>query len=299
MDLSAYILIPAHNRKLTTLQCLTTLQKAGILEQHSVVLVDDGSTDGTANAVRQAFPEVHLLIGDGTLWWTGAITMAMRYAYSQGAEYLIWLNDDCQVGADVLPELISLCSHYSQSIIGCQGYDLEDNQRVVFGGKIKTWRGYRWLTATKGQILQCDLLSGNLVCIPRDVVEKIGYPDVCSTPHYGGDSLYLIRAQKAGFRLWIDARRPVYDTTFKTTRLYPNRWLLVEGTAWKLLELVFTPQSGLSWRIWLAINWEAYRLWGLVIFSKKYLSILLLTVLRFLPISVRKALYNKMFVSEG
>ena len=298
MASSVYILIPVHNRKETTLQCLTTLQDLGALEQYSVVLVDDGSTDGTGAAVRQTFPNVHMLVGNGHMWWTGAIAAAMQYAYNMGAKHFIWLNDDCQITAKVLAGLISLCKHYPKSIVGCQGYSAYNSNQIVFGGKHKTWQGYRWLSVTKGQVAQCDLLSGNIVCIPREVVEQIGYPDTCNTPHYGGDSLYLIRAQKAGFQLWVDARYPVYDTATKTAQLYPDQWLIAEGSAWWLLELVFTPQSGLSWRVWLAINWEAYGFYGLIMFFKKYLSISVFTGLRFLPLSSRKAMYKENATSQ-
>ena len=298
MALSTYILIPAHNRKTTTLRCLTILRELGVLGQYSVVLVDDGSTDGTADAVYQTFPEVQVLIGNGHLWWTGAIEMAMRYAYSEGAEYLIWFNDDCRVEIDIFSKLVSLCSAHSKSIVGCQGYNAKQTRQVVFGGKRKTWKGYRWLPIPEGTIHQCDLLSGNLVCIPRSVVDRIGYPDTAKTPHYGGDALYLIRAQNAGFQLFIDARYSDYDTAVRTSQLYPEHWLLAEGSALKLLELVITPQSGLSWRIWFSINWEAYNCWGLIMFLKKYLSVFLVTMLRFLPFSLRKNLHINISTSS-
>jgi GT2 family glycosyltransferase len=294
-----YILIPAHNRKEITLQCLTTLRDLGALKQYSVVLVDDGSTDGTEVAVRQNFPAVHLLGGDGDLWWTGAIAMAMQYAYSRGAQYLIWLNDDCQISLAVLSGLISFCEQHPKSIVGCQGYISNGSNQIAFGGKAKTWKGYRWLPIPQGTVSQCDLLSGNIVCMPRSVIDEIGYPDTHNTPHYGGDSLYLIRAQKAGFQLWIDARHAVYDVAINhNNQLYPDQWLLAEGSAWRLLELASTPQSGLSWRIWMAINWEAYGIWGLVMFLKKYLSILIITALRLLPHSIRKAMCQKISTSQ-
>jgi GT2 family glycosyltransferase len=295
MALSVYILIPAHNRKETTLQCLKNLKSLGVLEKYAVVLVDDGSIDGTGIAVLQNFPTVHVLTGNGHLWWTGAISMAMDYAYNKGAEYLIWLNDDCHIESEVFASLIALCKQYPKSISGCQGYSFCGSNQVAFGGKDKTWRGYRGLLIPQGEISQCDLLSGNVVCLPRDVIDTIGYPDIFNTPHYGGDSLYLIRARKAGFYLFVDARHSTYNTAENySNRLYPDQWLLTEGAAWRLLELVFTPQSGLSWRIWLVINWESYGFWGLTMFFKKYFSILIITALRFLPFSIRTAIHKKL-----
>jgi GT2 family glycosyltransferase len=58
MSLSVYILIPVHNRKAITLTCLATLQRHGDLDRYQVVVIDDGSTDGTAEAIQTSFPSL-------------------------------------------------------------------------------------------------------------------------------------------------------------------------------------------------------------------------------------------------
>lgn len=289
---SVYVLIPVHNRKQITLKCLAMLSQNGDLERCYVVVVDDGSTDGTGQAMREQYPGVKILQGDGNLWWTGAIALGMQYAYKQGAEFFVWLNDDCQLAAKTLNHLVEFGRSHPGSIIGCQGFEADQVDAIAFGGKRKTWQGYRFLQAPIGQVLPCDLLSGNIVCMPRAVVEKIGYPDSKLVPHYGGDALFLIRAQKAGFPLFVDATTAVFNLPGEST-LYPGNWLLQPGEALKLLKLVFVPQSGLSWRVWLRLNWEAYSVWGMIMFLKKYSSILLITLLRFLPLSFRQQLFSK------
>ncbi|XHX80371.1 MAG: glycosyltransferase family 2 protein [Stenomitos frigidus ULC029] len=281
------ILIPVHNRKALTLACLRQLKQQGAFDYYLVIVVDDGSVDGTGDAIREQYPEVKILIGDGNLWWTGAIALGMQYAYEQGAEFFLWLNDDCQFAADTLSHLVDFGRSHPDSIIGCQGFEAGKAGAIAFGGKRKTWQGYRFLEAAIGQVIPCDLLSGNLVCIPRVVVEAIGYPDPTLVPHYGGDALFLIRAKKAGFPLFVDATTMVFNLPGESA-LYPTQWLLQPGDPLKLLKLVFVPQSGLSWRVWLRLNWEAYSVWGIVMFLKKYSSILLMTLLRFLPLSVRQ-----------
>ncbi|HEY9908274.1 MAG TPA: glycosyltransferase family 2 protein [Thermosynechococcaceae cyanobacterium] len=291
MGKTTYIIIPVHNRKLITLRCLENLKQVEALQQFQVLVIDDGSTDGTGEAVRSHYPEVEVLQGDGNLWWTGAIAEGMQYAYEQGAAFFIWLNDDCQLGGSVLLDLVQTCQEDPRVIVGAQGVEQNDPSAIAFGGKLKTWQGYRFISVSQGHQRSCDLLSGNLVCMPREVVQKIGYPDSAQTPHYGGDSLYLIRAQKAGFHLLVSAKHPVYSLPGEP-KLFPSRWLLSPGEPLKILKLVFVPQSGLSWRVWLRINWEAYSAWGLVMFLKKYCSILLITLLRFLPLSMRKDLHK-------
>jgi len=285
-----YAIIPVYNRKETTLNCLENLQQIGDLDRYSVIIIDDGSTDGTSEAIQAQFPQVKILKGDGNLWWTGAIRMGMDYAIQQGAEYLIWLNDDCRVSPGTLTNLVQFCQAHSQSIVGCQGFEKDHPDRLSFGGKHKTWQGYRFMQIPPGKVVPCDLLSGNLVCFPASVVNAIGLPNPAETPHYGGDSLYLLRSQQAGFSLYVDSRHPVFNHSGEPT-LNPRDWIMAPGDPWQILRLAFNPYSGLSWQLWLRFNWEAYQVWGLVMFLKKYLSLIPITALRCLPLKLRQHLF--------
>ena len=281
-QLTICIIIPVHNRKNITLGCLANIKACKNSHQYQIIVIDDGSTDGTTTAINKLYPDVCVLTGDGNLWWTGAIAKGMQYAYLQGAEYFIWLNDDCRFENSTIDNLVDFCQSNPQTIIGCQGYEKEQPTVLSFGGKIKTWRGYKFIDILPGKTIPCDLLSGNLVCIPRLVIDKTGYPNRTIAPHYGGDSLYLIKANKAGFKIFVDSRSTVLNISNDESKLYPKNWLLAAGHPQRIFQLIFIPQSGLSWRVWLVLNWEAYSLWGLVMFVKKYLSILIITIMRFL-----------------
>ncbi|WP_448563170.1 glycosyltransferase family 2 protein [Trichothermofontia sp.] len=285
-----YIIIPVHNRKSTTLACLDNLQQIGDLDRYSVIIIDDGSTDGTSEAIQIQFPQVKILRGDGNLWWTGAIRMGMNYAIQQGAEYLIWLNDDCRISPGTLADLVQFCQEHPKTIVGCQGFEQDHPKQLSFGGKRKTWQGFRFMTIPPGQVVPCDLLSGNLVCLPATVVDAIGLPNPAETPHYGGDSLYLLRSQQVGFSLFVDSRHPVFNHSGEPS-LNPRDWIMVPGDPWQIFRLALNPYSGLSWQLWLRLNWEAYWVWGILMFAKKYLSMLPITLLRCLPLNLRKRLF--------
>ena len=289
--MTAYIIIPVHNRLSTTSKCLETLYDNINSDDFQIVVVDDGSIDGTSEHISSNYPNITILYGDGSLWWTGAINLGMQYSYNRGADYLIWLNDDCLVTSETLEHLINFCKKNARSIIGCQGYDLEKPSTVNFGGKFKSWKGYKINVFPENTVNQCDLLSGNLVCIPRTVVEQIGFPDPNVLPHYGGDTLYLIKARKSGFKIFTDTYNCVYDIPSES-RLSPKRWMLKSGKAMSILGLIFVPESILSWRVNFLVNWADYHIFGIPLFVYTYIiklvfPLIFISILRFMPISIR------------
>src|SRR5581483_12068316 len=71
------------------------------------VLIDDGSRDGTALAVRMQFPWVEVVRGDGSLYWCQGMHRAFDIALRQGFDYYLWLNDDTLLTLDALSRLLS------------------------------------------------------------------------------------------------------------------------------------------------------------------------------------------------
>ena len=62
-----YVVIPVFNRIQHTTRCLQTLERQSC-GNFTIVLVDDGSTDGTARLIEKRFPWVHRIAGNGS-WW--------------------------------------------------------------------------------------------------------------------------------------------------------------------------------------------------------------------------------------
>jgi len=73
-----WICIPVFNRKELTLKCLASLQRQQF-NNFITVVCDHGSTDGTSVAINQQFPEVIIIQGDNSLWWTAAINRSVAY----------------------------------------------------------------------------------------------------------------------------------------------------------------------------------------------------------------------------
>ncbi|HZG23054.1 MAG TPA: glycosyltransferase, partial [Chitinophagaceae bacterium] len=95
------IVIAVHNRKNTTLQCLQQLARQ-TFQDFSIIVVDDGSADGTSAAIRQFFPSVTVINGTGNWWWTRSVNEGIRYALDQHASHVLLLNDDTYFTSDYL-----------------------------------------------------------------------------------------------------------------------------------------------------------------------------------------------------
>ncbi|WP_052128204.1 glycosyltransferase family 2 protein [Neosynechococcus sphagnicola] len=195
---AVFLLLPVHNRRVVTLRCLETLAQNGDLEHYQVVVVDDGSSDGTQEAIQAHYPGVTILKGDGNLWWTGAMKWGMEYAYAQGAAYLIWLNDDCLPAPGAIAHLISFLQTNPQTLVAPTCY-AQPSGTVVENG----FRGRQRFYAHPHQQVRVDGMAGYCVGLPRSVIEQIGFPDPQRFPHYGGDDMYLLKATRHGFRAYL------------------------------------------------------------------------------------------------
>lgn len=188
-----WIVLPVHNRREVTLAGLRHLAALGELDRHTVLVVDDGSTDGTSEAIARDFPGVRVLRGDGTLWWTGAIALGMAHAFAGGATAVCWLNDDCLPEPGTLAALAAESARHGAAVTApvCIADDT--------GAPIDTaFTGRRHLSSGAAMAQRVDGVSGYCVWIPRAVWQDAGVPDRSRFPHYYGDTSYLLQAGRLG-----------------------------------------------------------------------------------------------------
>jgi GT2 family glycosyltransferase len=200
------ILITCFNRRDVTLSCLKRLsQQTGVDDlKIEVFLVDDGSSDGTSEAVERDFPEVHLLNGDGSLYWNGGMRLAFATAMQFDFDGYIWLNDDTQLFPEALQRLLGSyrrCEmEYGSAILVGSLKDPESGKHT-YGGLVRHLHGlYLDLSpvlAAPDRILPCDTIHANFSFVPSAVARQIGNFEPGFT-HYFGDWDYGFRATKQG-----------------------------------------------------------------------------------------------------
>jgi GT2 family glycosyltransferase len=213
------IVIPVFNRKEYTRECLQSLNKQTD-QRFKVVIVDDGSTDGTEAMLREEFPEVEVLKGSGNLFWTAGVNMGIRHALKQGAELIMTMNNDVITDEHLIEKMYYWHAQKPTALLGALELDA-NTQQPIFGGE-----RLNWLLNTIEEVLptlskdeQKGLhavthLPGRGLLIPRAVIEKIGIFDQDRFPHYIADYDYTHTARRAGFELYVN-----YDAKLLT---YPE-----------------------------------------------------------------------------
>ena len=90
-----HVVIPVFNRIQLTTRCLESLL-AQTDKGMDIIVIDDGSTDGTSEVIPERFPEVQIIAGDGTLWWSGAVNLGIQQALLSAApeDYILLVNND-------------------------------------------------------------------------------------------------------------------------------------------------------------------------------------------------------------
>lgn len=199
----------AHNRRALTLASLERLEVAARVAGVTVaaVLMDDGSTDGTAEAVRQRHPWVEVLVGQGDLFWNRGMHAAQAQAMRHAFDYLLWLNDDTALHDDALARLLATHATLERaggapSIVVGATSDRGTGQ-LSYGGLVarRRWRPFNYCRVwSETEAVDCQAMNGNIVLIPRVVAEKVGNLDPVFE-HGLGDIDYALRARRCGFRV--------------------------------------------------------------------------------------------------
>lgn len=198
------VLLTCHNRKEKTLACLTALYSCIKPKDYvfKVFLVDDGSTDGTTQAIKDKFSQVHIIEGNGDLFWNRGMRLSWETAYkTQEFDFYLWLNDDTMLDLTALIELLE-CSEEAlkkdnqPAIISGACRNNDDENEFSYGGKTEECP-----VVPNGVLQKCIYINGNVVLVPNKIYQKLGNlsPDYT---HGMGDYDYGLRAINAGFNCY-------------------------------------------------------------------------------------------------
>jgi GT2 family glycosyltransferase len=186
MTLKTAILLTCHNRKDKTLTCLSSLYNCKIPQGFTfdVILVDDGSTDGTSKAVKEKYPLIKIITGNGNLFWAGGMRMAWSDAISKNYDAYLLINDDVVLSENVLQSIIDThqysLAHFDKGGIYVSSTFDKGSNTISYGGKTirKNLFGIENKEVVPSVIpISCNLTNANILFVNANVVEKIGLFD--------------------------------------------------------------------------------------------------------------------------
>jgi len=200
--ISLAVIVTCHNRKNVTIKCLEKISSQQIYRDVDVVLVDDGSTDGTSEEIIRTFPNVRIIAGNGKLYWNGGMRKAFQAARDHGYDYYLWLNDDTILFEDALMRLLANSENYKSSIVVGSVLDPTTKEHA-YGGLCQTSKlqplKFTVVKPDEKNNNECDTFNGNCVLIPKIVVEQVGNLSEKFT-HGMGDFDYGLRAKRLGIK---------------------------------------------------------------------------------------------------
>jgi GT2 family glycosyltransferase len=208
------------NREADTLRCLAALLVSDY-EDFEVVVVDNASTDGSAEAICRAYPALALVRNPENAGFAGGNNVGIGHALERGAEYVFLLNNDAVVEPATLRALAAAAaSHPGAGFLGAKVCTLEDRRQVLSaGGRLEN--GWRPVHLGLGEIdngrraapVEVDFLSGSALLASRGAIEAVGRLDEDFYLYYE-DVEWCLRGKRGGFQvLEVPAARVFHPDT--------------------------------------------------------------------------------------
>jgi len=267
------IIVLNWNGREDTLACLDALSRVDAPDDTEVLVVDNGSEDGSEDAIRSAWPTVGFLQTGSNLGFAGGNNAGIARALELGARSVLLLNNDTEVEADFLrPMLTELDATPRTGIVGARiaYYHAPDRLWAYGGGRFDVSTGWvRHLQQNPApQPLDAPgarrfYVTGCAMLLRRELLEEVGF---LSTEyfHFCEDVDLCLRARRAGWELRVADGARLRHKVSATTRVASPAFLYYNLRSRLTLVRNFGPE-GAPGRMALIVLW--LRLWRPALFS--------------------------------
>ncbi|MFQ5466151.1 MAG: glycosyltransferase family 2 protein [Thermodesulfobacteriota bacterium] len=224
MKLRTFIIVLNWNGWRDTVECVESLGKIDCPDC-TVLIVDNGSTDGSERVLRERFPDIELLQTGGNLGFAGGMNFGVSHALGEGAEYVILLNNDTVVDAAFAGELLAAARGHPEAGILCSKIYFYDRPDVLcYAGagfsRALGWgrlRGYGLKDDGRyDRVEETERPSGCSMMVTRRFCEEVGLLDeryFC----YVEDTDWGMRAAQRGFRVLFVPSSKVWHKVSSST----------------------------------------------------------------------------------
>jgi GT2 family glycosyltransferase len=245
------VVVPVHNKLALTVRFIKSFERVRY-PHYTLLIVDAGSTDDTAQTLDRDHPSVVRLHRNGDLWWSGGTNLGVRWALAERFDYVLTINNDTLVHPDFLSHLVETAVAHPRTIVGARINFLDEPGKIWSVGGYVNWRDGVVLQlrdhggredetlARRANPCTAEILTGCGTLVPAACYREIGLYDERWCPQYHADSEFILRAGRRGWKPLVDLRAVV--------------WNDVQSTCWS--QRLFSRRSPWFWRPVLAIHWR-------------------------------------------
>lgn len=238
------------------MECLESVYRLDY-PNYEVIVVDNGSTDGSVEAIKNKFRDVVLITNKENLGFCGGNNIGIKYAFNNGAEFLLILNNDTVVEPSIIKELLRVIESHNDigAVSPLIAYYHKPQLIQFFGTKIDWGNGDMFrqydikdVMAADG-IRNIDFATWCAMFSKREVIETIGLLDERFFAYYE-DVDWSIKCQKIGLRTVLHPKVLVYHKGSMSTGgiysptliyyLFRNRMLFIRKHASILRKIQFS-----------------------------------------------------------
>lgn len=242
---TVYVLLPVHNRRGITVSFAKQLEKQ-TYNNYRLLLIDDGSEDGTAEAVREIINNVIVIRGNGNWWWAGSLQQGyvwLKRSRVAGDDVVLIMNDDTLFEADFISVGLRVLNDNPGALLTATGYNPKTGKPQDSGGYVMSWENLGVAETYENAEINCSSTRGLMARVSDFLDVKGFFPRLI--PHYLSDIEFTMRAGKMGkklilhrdFRIGID---------FETT----GHRELREGSFAEYLRTVFSKRATMNPIYW-------------------------------------------------
>ncbi len=220
------IVILNWNREADTLECLESLARISY-PSFSVIVVDNGSTDGSPDAIEKWSRDnlaVTLIRNAENRGFVRGSNQGMHHALSKDADYVFLLNNDTVVEPDVLTLLVATAERSDDTGMAGPKIYKYGEERVFDSAGTRTisWLAQGFLLGhgeeDRGQFdssTEMPYITGTALLVKRAVLEQAGLMDedyFC----YFDDFDWALKVREAGYRLLLEPKAVVHHKGSRT-----------------------------------------------------------------------------------
>ncbi len=197
------IVILNFNQEAHTLECLLSLKRMNY-KDYRIILVDNGSTDGSGPRLKEKFPQIEFLRSQENVGFAGGCNLGIKASEPSGkADYVLLLNNDTIVGEELINKLLEAAARDAGiGILGAVNYYYDRPEKVHMAAhRFRWWLGIQGIIyEVRDEYRQVQSVSACCMLIKKTVLEKVGLLDERFFAYYE-DSDLCMRACRAGFKV--------------------------------------------------------------------------------------------------